>query len=210
MAPQPAVLGAPMPGAVAGIAPCPWHTGSTEGTAWALGFFKHHVISAGLVSFTRFSSSLPADPTQLLAFPHGCEPGSALTSSQKASAMPVLPHEGHDAGGGPSQFEKGVSQQFLCRGSLRGLPHQHRVQEAAEDRGDLKHHAGIRGGQKHPVPARLALCMLVSWEDKGHSDLPYGNSCAEGLWVFDVLLMFEVLGYHWGVEQHYGRLRAQV
>lgn len=59
--------------------------------------------------------------------------------------MPVLPHEGHDAGGGPSQFEKGVSQQFLCRGSLRGLPHQHRVQEAAEDRGDLKHHAGIIG-----------------------------------------------------------------
>lgn len=70
-----------------------------------------------------------------------------------ASAMPVLPHEGHDARRGPSQFEKRVSQQFLCCGSLRGLPHQHRVQEAPEDRGDLKHHIGVRGGQRHPFPA---------------------------------------------------------
>lgn len=111
---------------MARIAPRPWHSRSTESTAWPLGFSTHHSISTGLPSFTRFSSSLAVDPM--------ChEPGSALTSSQKASAMPVLPHEGHDAGGGASQFEKGVSQQFLCRGSLQGLPHQHRVQESPED-----------------------------------------------------------------------------
>ena len=70
-----------------------------------------------------------------------------------ASAMPVLPHEGHDARRGPSQFEKWMSQQFLCCGSLRGLPHQHRVQEAPEDRGDLQHRTGVRDGQRHPTPA---------------------------------------------------------
>lgn len=79
--------------------------------------------------------------------------------------MPVLPHEGHDAGRGPGQFEEGVSQQFLGRGSLRGLPHQHRVQEAPEDRGDLKHHTGVRGGQRQP--GQLGWLSAALWGRQG-------------------------------------------
>lgn len=129
---------------------CPWHGGSREHCP-AFGVLCTRGVSTGLLSSSRLSSSLPADPARR-------EPGSALTPSQKASAVPVLPHEGHDAGRGPSQLEEGVSQQLLCCGSLRGLPHQHRVQEAPEDRGDLKHHTGIRGGKNTP----FQLCWLCA------------------------------------------------
>lgn len=102
-----------------------------------LGFYTT-VVLWGRFSSTRFRWSLPAVPAGW----NSCAADIQTPSSSRkvaASAMPVLPHEGHDAGRGPGQFEEGVSQQFLGCGSLRGLPHQHRVQEAPEDRGDLVH-----------------------------------------------------------------------
>lgn len=179
LAQQAAVLGVPVPGrARLGLLPVSGTAGAQRGClAFGVLYTPRHFHRAAFLHKVFLFPACGAHTTA--GIPTHREPGSALTSSQKASAMPVLPHEGHDAGGGPSQFEEGVSQQFLCRGSLRGLPHQHRVQEAPEDRGDLEHHTGIRGGQKQPLPAMLALCMLLSWEGRGHSDLPYCNSCAE-------------------------------
>lgn len=84
------------------------------------------------------------------------------------SAVPVLPHEGHDARRGPGQLKEWVSQQFLRRGSLWGFPHQHQVQEAPEDRRDLQHHAGIRSRQwqdNQHMLSTLHVIFLVKTTD---------------------------------------------
>jgi len=47
-------------------------------------------------------------------------------------------HEGDDAGRGSRQLEEGVLEEFLGCGSLRGLPHQHQVQEGSQHRGHLE------------------------------------------------------------------------
>lgn len=53
------------------------------------------------------------------------------------SAVAIVSHEGDDAGRRSRKLEEGVLEEFLGRGSLRWLPHQHQVQEGAQDRGHL-------------------------------------------------------------------------
>lgn len=53
------------------------------------------------------------------------------------SAVAIVSHEGDNAGRRSRELEEGVLEEFLGRGSLRRLPHQHQVQEGAQDRGHL-------------------------------------------------------------------------
>lgn len=52
--------------------------------------------------------------------------------------MAIVSHEGDNAGRRSRQLEEGVLEELLGRGSLRGLPHQHQVQEGPQHRGYLK------------------------------------------------------------------------
>lgn len=135
-----------------------WHSHSTWPPTWItpwvlcnptehpFGFYTpRYFHGAGFLTqgFAHPSPWFPhnrRDPCPAVTWPLHQPPPEKLPHS----AVPVLPHEGHDAGRGPGQLKEWVSQQFLCRGSLRGFPHQHQVQEAPEDRGDLVHvlHAG--------------------------------------------------------------------
>lgn len=54
------------------------------------------------------------------------------------SAVAIVSHEGDDAGRWTRQLEEGVLEEFLGRGSLRGLPHQHQIQEGPQHRRHLK------------------------------------------------------------------------
>ena len=48
------------------------------------------------------------------------------------SAVAIVSHEWDDAGRRSRKLEEGVLEKLLGRGSLRGLPHQHQVQEGAQ------------------------------------------------------------------------------
>ena len=53
------------------------------------------------------------------------------------SSHPVLPHQRDDAGRRPRLRQEGVFEELAGRGPLSRVPHQHPVQEAFEQRGDL-------------------------------------------------------------------------
>lgn len=55
-----------------------------------------------------------------------------------SSAVAVVSHKGDDAGRRSGELEEGVLEELLGRGSLRGLSHQHQVQEGAQHRGHLR------------------------------------------------------------------------
>lgn len=114
-----------------GARPPAWWPASLPGPLWPrwgghpLGFLYTTLFLKGLVSLRKVSlvpargshdrGDSRAAATQPLRRPPPEE--------SPASAVPVLPHEWNDARRGPGQFEKWVSQQFLCCGSLQGLPH---------------------------------------------------------------------------------------
>lgn len=149
-----------------------WRSHSTRSPAWwpgsppgsfaplqstPLGFIDH------ITSMVRFAHPFPwfphnrRDSCLAITWPlHQPPPEKWLHS-----AVPVLPHEGHDARRGPGQLKEWVSQQFLRRGSLRGFPHQHQIQEAPEDRGDLQHHAGIRSRQRQDSQHMLSTLHVL-------------------------------------------------
>lgn len=57
--------------------------------------------------------------------------------SRFVSSHPVLTHQGDDAGRRAGLLQEGVFEELVGRGPLTRLPHQHPVQEAFEDGGDL-------------------------------------------------------------------------
>lgn len=73
----------------------------------------------------------------------GVSPGAGGLSPQ-----PVLPHEGHDAGGGPRDAQEGVAEQLRGARPLRRVPHQHPLQEPLQGWGHL---GGREGRVKHPL-----------------------------------------------------------
>lgn len=54
------------------------------------------------------------------------------------SAVAIVSHERNNAGWRSGHLEEGVLEELLGRGSLRGLPYQHQVQEGPQHRGHLK------------------------------------------------------------------------
>ena len=58
-------------------------------------------------------------------------------ATRLVSSHPVLPHQRDDAGRRTRLRQEGVFEELAGRGPLSRVPHQHPVQEAFEQRGDL-------------------------------------------------------------------------
>ena len=74
--------------------------------------------------------SIPSEPAH--AALHSLE-----ILSLRVSSHPVLPHQWDDAGRRTRLRQEGVFKKLAGRGPLSRVPHQHPVQEALEQRGDL-------------------------------------------------------------------------
>ena len=81
----------------------------------------------------------------------------------RVSSHPVLPHQGDDAGRRTRLRQEGVFEELAGRGPLSRVAHQHPVQEALQQRGDL----GER--ERGNIQAQVGVCDTILWVCEGLS-----------------------------------------
>lgn len=79
-----------------------------------------------------------------------------------SSAVPIVSHEGDDAGRRSRQLQEGMLEELRRCGSLRRLPDQHQVQEGAQHGGNLRDRTHSRDSSRLKL-ATVRIKTRYSW-----------------------------------------------